>query len=102
MLHISPKNRSDFEKKLIKWVKVMAGIPQSDNLPEGALHVATVTNAEGKKLYMAKGIDPHYGKAWGIHPVDCGIVYGNRAGSSRSIGPAVWKPLKRAYRASKR
>lgn len=99
MLHIRPGNRAEFEKKLVKWVKAMAGMSAADELPEGALYIATATNPEGKKLYMAKGIDPVYGRLWGIRPVDCGLVYGRRAGTALSLGPAIWKPLKRAYQA---
>lgn len=101
MLHVRPRNRKEFEKKLVRWVKAMAGIARTDELPEGALHITDATNPEGKKLYMAKGIDPLYGKLWGIRPVECGIVYGRRAGTALSLGPGIWKPLKKAYQASK-
>ena len=102
MLHVRSENRAEFQRKLVRWVKAMAGLAGPDELPADALHVTTVTNPEGAKLYMAKGIDPFYGALWGIRSVDCGIVYGRRADTARSLGPAVWKPLKRAYQASKR
>lgn len=101
MLHVRAQNRIEFEMKLLKWVKAMAGVAPDANLPEGALHVTTATNPEGKKLYMAKGIDPLYGKLWGIRPVDCGLVHGRRAGTALSLGPAIWKPLKKAYKVQK-
>lgn len=97
MIHIRPENRDDFEEKIIKWVKMMAGYTAEDDLPDGAVDVADLYNPEGKKLYMAKGIDPFYAKPFKINPVDCGIVYGVRGGTARSLGPSVWKPLKKAY-----
>ena len=102
MLHIAPENCAEFERKLVRWVKAMAGLKLSDNLPAGALHIQDVTNPEGKKLYMAKGIDPLYGDLWGIRPVDCGLVHGRRILTARALGPVVWKPLKAAYQAGRR
>jgi hypothetical protein len=96
MLHVRPENRTEFDRKLVRWVKAMA--PGLKELPESALHVTTANNPEGAKLYMVKGIDPLYGKLWGIHPVDCGLVHGRRADTARSLGPAVWKIFKRAYK----
>ena len=102
MLHVHPKNRKDFEKKLVKWVKAMAGLPANADLPDGSLHIGRVYNAEGKKLYMAKGIDPFYAKIFKVRPVDCGTVFGIRGGTARSLGPSVWKPLKKAYQERQR
>lgn len=102
MLHIAPENRAEFERKLVRWVKAMARLKPRDNLPAGALHVQDATNPEGKKLYMAKGIDPLYGKLWGIRPVNCGLVHGRRVLTARALGPATWKPLKAAYQSSRR
>lgn len=97
MLHIRPENRAEFARKLVRWVRAMAGIPPHAELPVDAIHIGRAKNPEGKKLYMAKGIDPFYGPLFRIRPVDCGVVHGRRAGTARSLGPAVWKPLKRAY-----
>ena len=102
MLHVAPENRAEFERKLVRWVKAMAGLRPSDSLPAGALHIQDVTNPEGKKLYMAKGINPFYSKPWRIRPVDCGLVHGRRVLTARALGPGVWKPLKAEYRASRR
>ena len=102
MLHIRSEHREEFERKLARWVKAMAGLAAPEKLPDGALHVTTATNPEGAKLYMAKGIDPFYGTLWGIRLLDCGMVYGRRAGTARSLGPAIWKPLKRAYQARRK
>lgn len=102
MLHVRPENRPEFELKLVKWVKAMAGLDPHDELPEGALHITTPDNPEGKKLYMAKGIDPFYAAPFRIRAVDSGLVYGRRAGTAPSLGPAVWKPLKSAYQARRR
>lgn len=63
----------------------------------GCVMIEPVTNAEGLKLYFVKGIDPHLGRLWRIRPVDCGAVMGRRAGTSRNLGPAEWRPRKAAY-----
>jgi hypothetical protein len=102
MLYVHSRNRAEFERKLVRWVKAMAGLPDRAELPVGALHMDTAKNPEGAKLYMVKGIDPFYGALWDIRPVDCGMVYERRADTARALGPAVWKPLKRAYQARKR
>ncbi|SHM68841.1 hypothetical protein SAMN05444398_1383 [Roseovarius pacificus] len=102
MLHIQPENRAEFEEKLVRWVRSMAGMKLSAPLPDGALHVTDAHNPEGKKLYMAKGIDPFYARLFRITHVPGGIVFGRRAGTARALGPSVWKPLKRGYLARKR
>ena len=96
MLHVRPENRAEFERKVVRWVEAMA--PSCKELPPSALHVTNARNPEGAKLYMAKGIDPFYARLWDIRPVDCGLVHGRRAGTARSLGPAVWKEFKRAYK----
>lgn len=101
MLNVDPRNRTEFEVKLEKWVKEMAQIDCLEVLPAGALHITDVYNPEGLKLYMAKGIDPFYAPLFKINPVPGGVVIGRRAGTARALGPAVWKPLKRAYLAEK-
>ncbi|WP_179141570.1 hypothetical protein [Primorskyibacter flagellatus] len=99
MLHVKPEHYTEFKEKLAKWVRCMAGLDQSEALPEGALHICPATNPEGKKLYMAKGIDPFYARMFRIRPVESGVVHGKRAGTAPALGPAVWKPLKKAYMA---
>jgi len=99
MVHINPEQRSCFEGALSKWIKNILGVV---DIPEGALQIKDIYNVEGLKLYMAKGIDPHYGKLWHINSQNMGIVYGPRAGVSRNLGPAEWKPRKKAYKANKR
>ena len=101
MLHIRSENRAELEVKLERWVKAMAGLKPADPLPPGALAVYDLHNPEGKKLYMAKGMDPHYARLFRIRPVDCGVVHGVRGGTARSLGPSVWRPLKKAYQASR-
>lgn len=101
MLNVQPHNRAEFEVKLEKWVRGMAQMSHLELLPAEALHVTDAYNPEGKKLYMAKGIDPFYARLFKIDPVPGGVVFGRRAGTARALGPAVWKPLKRAYLAEK-
>lgn len=97
LLHVAPARQAEFRSKLLKWVAAMAGLSAGAALPHDAVHIADVINAEGMKLYLAKGVDPHYARLWNIRPVNCGMVIGRRAGSARAVGPSVWKPLKRAY-----
>lgn len=98
-VHIKPEQQLHFTESLRKWIRRLFDVA---DIPDGALQIKPIHNAEGFKLYMAKGIDPHYGKLWNIEPQDTGLIYGPRAGVSRNLGPAEWKPRKAAYKASRR
>jgi hypothetical protein len=99
MLHVKPGNESAFATVLERWIVKRMGIAQ---VPEGVIEIARVDNAEGLKLYFAKGLDPHLARLWRIRPVECGLVHGRRAGTSRNLGPAEWQPRKAAYQRTRR
>lgn len=94
-VHITPENRVEFETKLVKWVLSLAGV---EHVPNGAIEVKDIENAEGLKLYMAKGLDVPLAQLWQIRTEDTGTIYGRRAGTSRNLGPAEWRPRKEAWR----
>lgn len=93
MLHIEPGREQAFADMLHRCLSRRTKRTTTD----GSVMIEPVTNAEGLKLYFAKGIDPHLGRLWRIRPVDCGAVAGRRAGTSRNLGPAEWRPRKAAY-----
>ena len=99
MLHIRPEQADGFAAKLVLWVVRQAGI---ENIPRGALQIKPVRNAEGLKLYFAKGLQPQLAKLWRIVPTDQGIVHGRRVGTSRNIGPAEWRPRKALHQRRRR
>jgi len=98
MVHIQSGNMADFRRLVRKWLCHAAGI---EKLPEGTVSISTVPNAEGLKLYLSKGLDPHFARLWNIRPQSQGVVIGPRSGVSRNIGPSVRKPLKEAWKRSK-
>jgi hypothetical protein len=95
MLHIKPGQENEFAKSLYRWIQRRTG---ESSIPQSAVHIEPVYNAEGLKLYFAKGIDPNLAKLWNIKPVDSGPVTGRRCGTSRNLGPAEWQPRKAAYK----
>lgn len=88
-----------FAAVLKRWIVRRMGIAQ---VPEGVIEIARIDNAEGLKLYFAKGLDPHLARLWRIRPVESGLVHGRRAGTSRNLGPAEWQPRKAAYQRTRR
>ncbi|MBL3611185.1 hypothetical protein [Rhodovulum sulfidophilum] len=99
MVHVRPGQERAFAAVLDRWIVRRTGIAQ---VPEGVIEIARIDNAEGLKLYFAKGLDPHLARLWRIHPVESGRVHGRRAGTSRNLGPAEWQPRKAAYQRSRR
>jgi len=99
MVHIQSGNMAAFRTLMRKWVARAAGI---EELPEGVMSISTVSNAEGLKLYLSKGLDPHFARLWNIRPQPQGVVLGPRCGTSRNIGPSIRKPLKEAWKRSRR
>ncbi|SEB02327.1 hypothetical protein [Rubrimonas cliftonensis] len=99
MVHISPGNQERFVAALQKWVaqRITAAL-----IPATAIDVQPITHAEGLKLYLAKGLDPHLARLWRIRPEDAGLVIGRRCGTSRNLGPAEWRPRKAAYLSGRR
>ncbi|OWU69958.1 hypothetical protein [Phaeobacter sp. 22II1-1F12B] len=99
MLHVRPGQERAFAAVLERWIARRMTLA---TIPEGIIEIARIGNAEGLKLYFAKGIDPHLAKLWRIRPVDSGLVHGRRVGTSRNLGPAEWQPRKAAYQRSRR
>lgn len=99
MLHIDPDQERAFAAVLERWIIRRTKIT---TVPEGTIKIDPIKNAEGLKLYLAKGIDPHLARLWRIRPVESGLVYGRRVGTSRNLGPAEWQPRKAEYKRSRR
>lgn len=99
MLHVQPGQEHAFAAALRRWIGRRMEIAQ---VPEGVIEIACIDNAEGLKLYFAKGLDPHLARLWRIRPVESGLVYGRRAGTSRNLGPAEWQPRKAVYQRARR
>lgn len=99
MLHVQPGQERAFAAVLRRWIGRRMKIGQ---VPEGVIEIARIDNAEGLKLYFAKGLDPQLARLWRIRPVESGLVYGRRAGTSRNLGPAEWQPRKAAYQRARR
>ena len=95
MVHVHPANTERFIARLEQALLKRFGISR---LPEGALHVAPIENAEGLKKYMAKTLDPRFGRLWGIRTENGGRVAVRRADTSRNIGPSFWRQQKATYR----
>lgn len=99
MAHIHPDNVERFAAKLEQRLLRMFGLAR---MPEGALHIGAISNAEGLKLYFVKTLDPRFGRLWNISTENGGRIAHRRADTSRNIGPAFWQRQKAAYRASQR
>ncbi len=66
------------------------------------VHIESVYNGEGLKLYLAKGIQPMYGDLWGIRHEDMGMIAHRRADTSRNIGPSVRAPMVARFKRDRR
>jgi hypothetical protein len=95
MVHIQPRNAALFATRLEQVLKKTFSLP---SIPEGALHIAAIENAEGLKLYMVKTLDPRFGRLWGIRTENGGRIAVRRADTSRNIGPSFWQPQKARYK----
>lgn len=99
MLHVRLGQERAFSAALRRWIGRRMKISA---VAEGVIKTVRIDNAEGLKLYFAKGMDPHLARLWRIRPVESGLVHGRRAGTSRNLGPAEWQPRKAAYKRSHR
>lgn len=92
MVHVPRKRHADFKANLQKWLENAVG----DVYGEKAIKIKRVTNAEGLKSYLLKGIHPSLAKQFGIRYENQGWVYGRRIGHSKNIGPVQvkkWRDL---------
>ncbi|MDD7973942.1 hypothetical protein [Roseinatronobacter alkalisoli] len=96
MVHIQPENVALFTARLEQVLRKTFNLSA---LPDGAIFVTTIENAEGLKLYMVKTIDLRFGRLWGIRTENGGRIAFRRADTSRNIGPSFWQPQKARYRA---
>lgn len=99
MVHVQPGNELEFQCKLTNWLKKRYDLKE---LPPGALHISKVWNPEGLKLYLAKGLDPHFAAMWRIRSEDTGRIAFRRADVSRNLGPQYWRENKARYRSGRR
>lgn len=93
LVHVPVERQAEFRQNLGKWFKNAFGDVYSDR----AVNVKTITNADGLKAYLLKGLHPSLAKRFGISHVYQGWVHGRRAGHSRNIGPMQvkrWRRLK--------
>lgn len=98
-LHIRSENTTRFKIALLRRLRRQFRLSE---IPPEAVDIRPIDNAEGLKLYMAKTLDPHFARLWGIRSEDGGYIRGRRADSSRNLGPSTWGPLKAAYREQNR
>lgn len=93
LVHVPIERQAEFRKNLRKWLKSAVGDVYSDK----AINVKAITNADGLKAYLLKGLHPSLAKRFGINHVYQGWVHGRRAGHSRNIGPMQvkrWRSLR--------
>jgi len=88
LIHVPDDLKEEFERKIVRWVQ-KAGI-DLDPYDIEIRHLSTICDVKGVANYMIKGIqedaaDLYHVKEW----EDQGIFYGQRAGTSRSIGRAA-------------
>ena len=95
LVHLHPGVESEFGIKLLKWIERRW---QLDQVPDGAVQITRVHNAEGAKLYLAKGMDPHLAQFWRIRPENTGYIANRKAGTSRNLGPKHWREVKQLQR----
>ncbi|MEO1542638.1 MAG: hypothetical protein AAFR75_01240, partial [Pseudomonadota bacterium] len=96
---IHKNKRCIFAGSLRKWlIKINDGRP----VPDGAITVQKIDNAEGLKKYLAKGTEPHFARFCRIRPQDTGTVHGRKSGVSCNLGPAERMPRSAALKAARR
>ncbi len=92
LVHVPRERQAEFRRNLSKWFKAAVGKVYSDR----AIKVKAVTNAEGLKAYLLKGLHPGLARMFGIQHVYQGWVFGRRAGHSKNLGPVQvkkWRDL---------
>lgn len=99
MVHITPEQALHFSGSLRKW---LVNINDGHPIPDDAIKIQKIDNAEGLKKYLAKGTEPHFARFCRIRPQETGAVHGRKSGVSRNLGPAEWMPRKAAWKAAQR
>jgi hypothetical protein len=108
VVHIPEGWEIEFQEKLIGWVTKVQGKPNSVQLQ---CKPVDMTNYKSLASYIVKGCDPEHAerffldtKEWYHEKAYQGVIYGQRAGFSRALGPTAQKKLSfnaREYRRSK-
>ncbi len=99
MVHIAPEQALHFAGSLRKW---LIKLNDGRTIPDEAIKIQKIDNAEGLKKYLAKGTEPHFACFCQIRPQKTGAVHGRKSGVSRNLGPAEWMPRKAAWKAARR
>lgn len=91
-LHLQPAKEPSFRKFL---ERIRSSIPELAAVPfEELFLIRGLYDYSSYKMYIAKGIDPFYGRAWGFKRVqNQGIVVGKRCGVSANLRRAARKAL---------
>lgn len=94
-LHIPPLIMDEFILKLPRWIEAVQGELESDTLRNQPIKSGDYNYVS---RYIIKGIDPDYIDHFGLRELynkkgPQGVIYGQRAGFSRSLGP---KSIRRA------
>jgi len=89
-LHLANGQRDSFERGLRKWI---AAVPELAAVPfEELVTTRDVWDFTRYKLYLVKGIDPHYGRSWNVRRVEPqGEIVGKRCGTSKNLSRAARK-----------
>ena len=87
LVHVPADRQAEFEALLPKWFEAVVG----DVFSEKAIKIKPVTNTEGLKAYLLKGLHPSLARMFGIRHEYQGWVTGRRIGHSKNIGPVQVK-----------
>jgi hypothetical protein len=86
LVHVPNEIKSVFPQKLEKWLTRLAG-PLS--IGQKPIFMRDAYDPMGWALYLLKGTQPAYGPKYRIKTSPQGLVYGKRAGVSKSLGPTA-------------
>lgn len=91
-LHLADGQRESFEKNLQRWV---SSVPELAAVAfEELVTIRDVWDIHRYKLYLVKGMDPRFGKAWNVRRIaPQGEIVGKRSGVSKNLTRAARKAL---------
>ncbi len=82
-VQVAPELRVEFERKLPKWVKSVAGEIRDAGR---CICIKEITTIMALARYCMKGMNPNQARRRFVQAEDQGVVYGKRVGISRSLG----------------